>query len=107
MQKRLQSGRFRFRRDHGSRKHREHQQDLVDLGGMDRGGGRRIALWEGEPPEHRGSATFPCGYTLDPDGDSLNLYYGAADTSVALATGSVRQLLCWLDEYGSPQVNAG
>ena len=29
------------------------------------------------------------------------------DTSVALATGGVRQLLCRLDEYGSPQVNAG
>jgi hypothetical protein len=38
------------------------------------------------------NVAFPCGYTLD-DGDTLNLYYGAADTSIALATGSVRQLL--------------
>jgi predicted GH43/DUF377 family glycosyl hydrolase len=44
--------------------------------------------------------TFPCGYTLDADGDTRNLYYGAADTSVALASGSVRQLLGWLDEHG-------
>jgi predicted GH43/DUF377 family glycosyl hydrolase len=44
------------------------------------------------------NVAFPCGYTLD--GDTLNLYYGAADTSVALATGSVRQLLAWLDEHG-------
>jgi len=27
---------------------------------------------------------------------------GAADTSVALATGSVSQLLDWLDRHGSP-----
>jgi predicted GH43/DUF377 family glycosyl hydrolase len=47
-----------------------------------------------------GNVTFPCGYTLDEDGDTLSLYYGAADTSIALATGSVRQLLRWLDEHG-------
>jgi predicted GH43/DUF377 family glycosyl hydrolase len=46
------------------------------------------------------NVAFPCGYTIDPDGDTLNLYYGAADTSVALATGSVRQILDWLDEHG-------
>jgi predicted GH43/DUF377 family glycosyl hydrolase len=45
-----------------------------------------------------GNVAFPCGYTLGTDGDSINLYYGAADTSLALATGSVRQLLRWLDE---------
>jgi glycosyltransferase involved in cell wall biosynthesis len=44
------------------------------------------------------------GYCLDEDadGDTINLYYGAADTSVALATGSVRQLLHWLDRHGAP-----
>jgi len=47
-----------------------------------------------------GNVAFPCGYTLDPDGDTINLYYGAADTSVALASGSVRHLLSWLDEHG-------
>lgn len=49
-----------------------------------------------------GSAVFPCGTTLGDDGDTLNLYYGAADTRIALATGSVRQLLRWLGEHGSP-----
>jgi len=44
-----------------------------------------------------GNVTFPCGYTIDADGDSLRLYYGAADTSIALATGSIRQLLQWLE----------
>jgi predicted GH43/DUF377 family glycosyl hydrolase len=48
-----------------------------------------------------GNVTFPCGYTIGGDGDTINLYYGAADTAVALATGSVRELLHWLDEHGS------
>jgi hypothetical protein len=52
-----------------------------------------------------GNLTFPCGYTLAPDGDTVNLYYGAADTSMALASGSIRQLLAWLDEHGSPERN--
>jgi predicted GH43/DUF377 family glycosyl hydrolase len=43
------------------------------------------------------NVTFPCGYTLAPDGDTINLYYGAADTSVALATGSIAEILRWLD----------
>src|SRR4029077_3379491 len=40
---------------------------------------------------------FPCGYTVAADGDTINLYYGAADSSVALAHGSIRTLLRWLD----------
>ena len=48
-----------------------------------------------------GNVAFPCGYTLGEDGDTINLYYGAADTSMALATGSVRELLSWLDAHGS------
>ena len=54
-----------------------------------------------EPYEERGDVdhvVFPCGVTLAADGDTLNLYYGAADTSIAMATGSVRMLLQWLDE---------
>jgi predicted GH43/DUF377 family glycosyl hydrolase len=49
-----------------------------------------------------GNVTFPCGYTLDSDNDTVHLYYGAADTSIALASASVRVLLRWLDEHGSP-----
>lgn len=44
-----------------------------------------------------GYVVFPCGYTLAPDGDTLHLYYGAADSSIALATGSVHAMLEWLD----------
>jgi predicted GH43/DUF377 family glycosyl hydrolase len=46
-------------------------------------------------------AVFPCGYTIDADGDTLNLYYGAADSCIALAQGSISSLLAWLDTYGS------
>jgi predicted GH43/DUF377 family glycosyl hydrolase len=45
-----------------------------------------------------GDVVFPCGYTVDDDGDTLNLYYGAADTYVALARGSIKELLAWLKE---------
>lgn len=44
-----------------------------------------------------GNVAFPCGTTLGKDGDTLQMYYGAADTSIALATGSVREILAWLD----------
>lgn len=53
--------------------------------------------------EQRGdvpNVVFPCGLTIGADNDTINLYYGAADTCVALATGSVRSLLAWLDENG-------
>jgi len=50
-----------------------------------------------------GMVAFPCGYTMGADGDTLNLYYGAADSTVALATGSVKAILKWLDENGSAQ----
>jgi len=44
------------------------------------------------------NVVFPCGYTLS--GDTIFLYYGAADTSICLAIGSIRQLLDWLWQYG-------
>jgi beta-1,2-mannobiose phosphorylase / 1,2-beta-oligomannan phosphorylase len=55
-----------------------------------------------EPYERRGdvdNVVFPCGYTLAPDGDTLHLYYGASDTSIALATGSLRTILGWLEQH--------
>lgn len=47
------------------------------------------------------NVAFPCGYTLADDGDTIHVYYGAADTCVALATGSVRGMLKWLDAHRS------
>ena len=45
-----------------------------------------------------GNVVFPCGYTISSDGDTINLYYGAADTSIALATGSIKEMLEWLEK---------
>ena len=55
-----------------------------------------------EPYERRGdvdNVVFPCGCTIAPDGDTIRLYYGAADTSIALATGSVYAILEWLERH--------
>lgn len=47
------------------------------------------------------NVVFPCGFTVAADGDTLNLYYGAADSVVALGHASIRELLAWLDEHGN------
>jgi predicted GH43/DUF377 family glycosyl hydrolase len=44
---------------------------------------------------------FPCGWTVDQEADRLNLYYGAADTNVALATARLSEVLAYVD--GCPQ----
>jgi len=51
-----------------------------------------------------GSAVFPCGYTIAEDQDTINFYYGAADSSICLATGSIKQMLDWLDREGNDLV---
>ena len=45
-----------------------------------------------------GDVVFPCGFTHNPETGELRLYYGAADTSIALAIGNVQELLDWLKE---------
>jgi predicted GH43/DUF377 family glycosyl hydrolase len=50
---------------------------------------------------------FPCGQTIDEDGDTINLYYGGADSCIAVATGSIRRLLSWLDANSSAGVGSG
>jgi len=52
-----------------------------------------------------GGAVFPCGYTIGDDGDSINIYYGGADSCVAIATGRISELLDWLKQNGSPCVD--
>ena len=37
---------------------------------------------------------------IDNDGDTIYVYYGAADTCIGVATGSTRVLLRWLAEHG-------
>ena len=46
-----------------------------------------------------GYVIFPCGHTLAPDGDTIRVYYGAGDMSIALATGSVSAMLEWLGQH--------
>ena len=36
---------------------------------------------------------FPCGWILRDDGDTLDMYYGAADSAIGLATASVGELV--------------
>ena len=40
---------------------------------------------------------FPCGWLVN--GDTVYLYYGGADTCIALATASLSGLLKWLREH--------
>lgn len=47
-----------------------------------------------------GNVVFPCGHTVLPDGDTLRLYYGGADSCIALATTRISALLDWLDAHG-------
>lgn len=46
---------------------------------------------------------FPCGQTIGQDGDTISLYYGAADSCMAMATGSIRALLTWLDTHSGAE----
>jgi len=52
------------------------------------------------------NVVFPCGHTIGPDGDTINLYYGGADSCVAMATGSLQALLEWLARHGKPDIGA-
>jgi predicted GH43/DUF377 family glycosyl hydrolase len=58
-------------------------------------------MFSPEAPYERGGdvndVVFPCGQTIGADGDTIHLYYGAGDSCMAMATGSVRTLLSWLD----------
>ncbi len=49
-----------------------------------------------------GDIVFPCGYTISDDGDAISLYYGAADTSISLATGRITEMLDWLKKNSAP-----
>jgi predicted GH43/DUF377 family glycosyl hydrolase len=47
------------------------------------------------------NVVFPCGLTIGNDDDTIYLYYGAADTCIGVATGSIRNLLRWLAASGT------
>jgi predicted GH43/DUF377 family glycosyl hydrolase len=50
------------------------------------------------------NVVFPCGVTVAPDGDTIHMYYGAADSCIALATGSIRAILNRLQETAQEPV---
>jgi predicted GH43/DUF377 family glycosyl hydrolase len=59
-----------------------------------------------EPYERMGDVpdvVFPCGAVMAGDGQTLRVYYGAADTSICLATVGLKEMLDWLEETGSPE----
>jgi predicted GH43/DUF377 family glycosyl hydrolase len=58
-----------------------------------------------EPYELAGDVpgvVFPCGWILRDDGDTVHMYYGAADTSVCVAEGSVTEMLRHVEEHSGP-----
>jgi predicted GH43/DUF377 family glycosyl hydrolase len=64
-----------------------------------------------EAPYERGGdvsdVVFPCGQTIGSDGDTIHMYYGAADSCMAMATGSIHSLLAWLDSHSGPGRTTG
>jgi predicted GH43/DUF377 family glycosyl hydrolase len=54
------------------------------------------------PYEVRGDVpgvVFPCGWVLLDDGDTVRMYYGAADTCIAVAEASLTALLDHLERH--------
>lgn len=60
-------------------------------------GGKVDIIPHGVPDFQFMDPVFLCGQTIGDDGDTINLYYGASDSSMALAIGSIRSSLAWLD----------
>jgi predicted GH43/DUF377 family glycosyl hydrolase len=63
-----------------------------------------------EPYELAGDVprvVFPCGYVYDAASGTLRLYYGAADSCIALATAKVTDLLEWLRADVDPLLRHG
>jgi predicted GH43/DUF377 family glycosyl hydrolase len=54
---------------------------------------------------------FPCGWLHDPATDALRLYYGAADSTIAMAESSLSEVMHYLmagaPRAGSPEVAEG
>jgi predicted GH43/DUF377 family glycosyl hydrolase len=51
-----------------------------------------------------GNVVFPCGYTIADDQDTVNVYYGSADSSVCLATCSIQEMVQWVKTHDSARV---
>jgi beta-1,4-mannooligosaccharide/beta-1,4-mannosyl-N-acetylglucosamine phosphorylase len=45
---------------------------------------------------------FPCGWVLDQASDTIRVYYGGADSCVALATARLSEVLDYLSKCPAP-----
>ena len=50
------------------------------------------------------NVVFPCGWIYDKKTDEIRLYYGAADTSIALATAKLNDLLQYIKKCPEPKI---
>jgi predicted GH43/DUF377 family glycosyl hydrolase len=50
-----------------------------------------------------GDVVFPCGWVLDKASDAIRLYYGGADSCLAMATARLSDLLCYLRKCPVPE----
>jgi predicted GH43/DUF377 family glycosyl hydrolase len=57
---------------------------------------------QGDVPD----VVFPCGWILRDDGDTLDMYYGAADSVICVATARLHELLDHLRTHGRPRSEA-
>jgi predicted GH43/DUF377 family glycosyl hydrolase len=63
-------------------------------------------LGPSEPYEQTGDVggvVFPCGWIHDPTTDELRIYYGAADTAIALATATLSDLVAYVRSCPRPE----
>ena len=54
-----------------------------------------------------GGVVFPCGWILDQPSGTIRLYYGGADTCLALATAQLADVLSYLHTCPVPRTEAG
>ena len=57
-----------------------------------------------EQPGDVNGVVFPCGWILDKATDTIRMYYGGADSCLALATGRLSDVLGYLRACPAPQV---
>ncbi len=60
------------------------------------------------PYERQGDVSgvvFPCGWILDKTSGTIRIYYGGADTCIALATAQLSDLLSYLRQCPAPPAN--
>jgi predicted GH43/DUF377 family glycosyl hydrolase len=50
-----------------------------------------------------GGVVFPCGWIHDPATDELRIYYGAADSAIALATATLSDLVAYVRSCPRPE----